>query len=124
MGGKSTVAQVPLPTTAREWIARERAIVELHLHYLTQVWSVDDWKLYNLYKKYLPAQHRAEVDRLLDMIVSGKPGPFRELHETIMATIWDATDWLAVLEVAEGEFDDAAQRAAWEARVARVRALP
>jgi len=123
-GGKAKVVQVPLPPTTRQWTPRERAIVELHLHYLTQVWSVSDWKIYNQYKKHLAPEHRAEVDRLLDMILIGKPGPFRELHETIMAAIWDATDWLAVLDDPKAcDFDDAEQRAAWEARVARVRAI-
>jgi hypothetical protein len=125
-GAKRAVIRTPLPAKTRAWTPRERAIIDLHQHYLTQVWSASDWKVYREYKKHLAPEHRHEVDRLLDLIEFGQPIAFRELHETILATIWDKADWLAVLEdpkLVMSDFDSEELRLGWLLRIARMREL-
>lgn len=125
-GAKQKIVAQPIPAKTRAWTPRERAIVDLHQHYLTQVWSANDWKVYTQYKKHLAPEHRHEVDRVLDLIESGQVAAFRALHETILATIWDREDWLALLEdpkIVLIDFDNDEVRMGWLLRIARLREL-
>ena len=122
MGGakKPPVKRIPLPECAREWSARERAIIDLHFYYLTNVWSLNDWKVYSRYKKHLPKESRFEVDQLVDLMMKHLPREMRAKLEAIFAAVWDAEDWLAVLRSDELATDlDADQRDAWRRKLAR-----
>jgi len=121
MGGakKKAKAYVPLPPCTRTWSARERTIIDLHFYYLTNVWSLNDWKVYSRYKKHLPAESRFEVDQLVDLMMKSLPKEMRAKLEAIFAVVWDAEDWLAVLGSDELARDlDAEQRAAWKRKLA------
>jgi hypothetical protein len=103
-GGRATSKDAP-PAASREktaptraWSARERAVLDLHFHYLTQLWNMNDWKVYNRYKKHLPAQRRREVDELVNLMMTGaSEDELRRALEGILGTIWDADDWNAVI---------------------------
>jgi len=57
--GKSVLPTLPQgPVARRTWSSSERAIVDLHFHYLMNLWSMNDWKVYYRYKKHLPAERR------------------------------------------------------------------
>lgn len=122
-GAKQKIEQVPLAACARAWTDRERAIIDLHFHYLTNVWSLNDWKVYSRYKKHLPRESRFEVDSLVDLMMRKLPREMRAKLEAIFAAVWDADDWLAVITSDELARDlDAAQQVAWRERVARFNA--
>ena len=72
--------------------SRERAIIELHFHYLTNIWSLNDWKVYSRYKKHLPRESRFEVDQLVDLMMRKLPREMRAKLDAIFARIWDADD--------------------------------
>ncbi|HUS28157.1 MAG TPA: hypothetical protein VMZ53_06595 [Kofleriaceae bacterium] len=123
MGGakKRETVHVPLPACAREWSARERTIIDLHFYYLTNVWSLNDWKVYNRYRKHLPAESRFEVDQLVDLMMKDLPREMRAKLDAIFAVVWDAEDWLAVLASEELAHDlDVDDRNAWRQKVADV----
>ena len=123
MGGakkKPAKPRVPIAPSTRTWSARERAIIDLHFYYLTNVWSLNDWKVYNRYKKHLPAESRSEVDELVDLMMRDLPKLMRDKLESILAIVWDAEDWLAVIASDELAADlDVDDRNAWRQRVAR-----
>jgi hypothetical protein len=123
MGGakkKDAKSRVALPPSTRTWSPRERAIIDLHFHYLTNVWSLNDWKVYHRYKKHLPPESRFEVDTLVDLMMRDLPKHMREKLEAIFAVVWDAEDWLAVISSEELARDlDPDHRDAWRQRVAR-----
>ena len=121
---KAREPKPPLPATTRQWSTRERAVVDLHFDYLTSVWTLNDWKLYSRYKKHLPAEFRHEVDRLVDITMRHKSADeVRLLLESILGTVWDADDWLAVIADPElGRYDTVERQHldAWRERVAQV----
>jgi hypothetical protein len=117
---KEAKPRVPLPPPTRTWSPRERVIIDLHFYYLTNVWSLNDWKVYHRYKKHLPAESRFEVDTLVDLMMRDLPKLMRDKLEAILAVVWDAEDWLAVIAHDELARDlDAADQNAWRQRVAR-----
>ena len=124
MGGakkKVPIEHVPLPPCTREWSARERTIIDLHFYYLSNVWSLNDWKVYYAYKKHLPPQSRFEVDSVVDLMMKGLPKEMRAKLDAIFAVIWDAEDWLAVLSNEELARDlEVDERNAWRQKVAGV----
>ena len=119
-GAKNKVTKhVPLKACTREWSARERAIIDLHFYYLTNVWSLNDWKVYSRYKKHLPAESRFEVDQLVDLMMKDLPTAMRAKLEAIFAVVWEAEDWLAVIASDQLARDlEPADRNAWQQRVA------
>lgn len=122
-GAKRTQAKprVALASCERQWSASERAIIDLHFYYLTNVWSLNDWKVYHRYKKHLPAESRFEVDQLVDLMMRNLPKLMRDKLEAIFAAVWDAEDWFAVIASDELARDlDADDQAAWRERVARL----
>lgn len=123
MGGakKRPKVYVPLPVCTRTWSSRERTIIDLHFYYLTNVWSLNDWKVYSRYKKHLPAESRFEVDHLVDLMMKSLPKEMRAKLEAIFAVVWDAEDWLAMLGSDDLARDlDVHERNAWTAKVAGV----
>ena len=126
-GRKAASKQRPTSTLAdktgavRNWSPRERVIVDLHLHYLTQLWSMNDWKVYNRYKRNLPAQRRREVDELINMMMTGASDEeLRRAFEAILATIWDADDWEAMIrdpQLLQNERLEEAQLRDWQRRL-------
>lgn len=122
MGGakkKPAVQYVPLPACTREWTARERAVIDLHFHYLSNVWGLNDWKVVYRYRKHLPRQSRFEVDQLIDLMMKGFPREMRAKLEAIFAVVWDAEDWFALLHSDElGKDLDPDQREAWRRKLA------
>ena len=123
MGGakkKPAVEHVPLPPCTRAWTARERTIIDLHFYYLSNIWSLNDWKIYYRYKKHLPRQSRFEVDGVVDLMMKGLPKQMQAKLESIFAVIWDAEDWLAVISDEKLGADlEPADRDAWRQRVAK-----
>jgi hypothetical protein len=117
---KTSVEHVALPPCTRAWTPRERAIIDVHFYYLSNVWSLNDWHVYYRYKKHLPRESRFEVDSVVDLMMKGQPKLVRAKLESIFAVIWDAEDWLAVLASDELVRDlDADVKTAWKARLAR-----
>jgi hypothetical protein len=117
---RDTKRRVALLPSTRTWSPRERAIIDLHFHYLANVWALNDWKVYYRYKKHLPPESRFEVDTLVDLMMRGQPTLMREKLESIFAAVWDADDWLAVIANEELAGDlDVEDRNAWRQRVAR-----
>jgi hypothetical protein len=80
----------PLPDEARP-------VVDLHVYYWTNVWSMNNWKLYNRYKKHLPAKERSDVDELAGAVGSGAHHEIPERVTSILTRIWAAEDWDAVI---------------------------
>ncbi len=97
--GKSVLPTLPQgPVARRTGSSSERAIVDLHFHYLMNLWSMNDWKVYYRYKKHLPAERRGEVDNLVNMMMTGATDEeVRQALERILATSWDADDWDALI---------------------------
>lgn len=76
------------------WSDTEMHIVDLHFHYMAYLWNMNDWKIYNRYKKHLPAERRGEVDAWINLRMTGASDEtLREALEAILVTIWDADDW-------------------------------
>jgi len=73
------------------------SVLDLHVHYWTFVWSLNNQWLFNLYKKHLPAGERREVDRLGYAVLMGRADEIRELVTTILTRAWSAQDWDAVI---------------------------
>ncbi len=72
-------------------------VLALHVYYWTNVWSMNTWSLYNRYKKHLPASERRDVDALVDAVGRGSPEEIPERVTSILARIWAAEDWDAVI---------------------------
>jgi hypothetical protein len=99
---KPRKAKRATPAARRKWTAAERAVIDAHERYLTEVWDMNNWTLYSRYKKHLPAARRGDVDGLVDVMMNDEPEAFRAALESILAEIWDAEDWgafVAKLEV-------------------------
>lgn len=80
------------------WTDEERATVDRHVVYWAELWSMNGWKLYNRYKKHLPANQRRDVDRLCTAVaVDGDAGVIREQVTSILARIWDREDWEKII---------------------------
>jgi hypothetical protein len=96
-------------------------VLALHVHYWTELFQMNGWKLYNRYKKHLPAERRREVDELCNHVAMGEADSIQRSVEQILATIWKADDWDAAIrdpELVSAEPLDARQRADWQHRLA------
>jgi hypothetical protein len=97
-------------------------VLALHVHYWAELFQMNGWKLYNRYKKHLPAERRREVDELCNHVAMGSDGEvIQRAVEQILATIWTADDWDAAIrdpELVAAEPLDARQRADWQRRLA------
>jgi hypothetical protein len=118
-GAKQKIETVPLAPSIRAWTPAQRAVIDLHFYYLTNVWSLNDWKVYSRYKKHLPRESRFEVDQLVDLMMKDLPREMRAKLDAIFAVIWDAEDWLAVIASDELAHDlEPADQQAWRDKVA------
>lgn len=83
---------------------------------------MNGWKLYNRYKKHLPAERRREVDHLCNHVAMGSDrAEIQGAVEQILSTIWAADDWGAAIrdpELVAAEPLDPSQRADWQRRLA------
>jgi hypothetical protein len=110
-------ARAPSPPAA----AVDRAVLALHVHYWAEIFQMNCWKLYNTYKKHLPAERRREVDQLIDLLgrSSWNPPPkeLERMVEAILAATWHAADWNAAIRdpsLVDDEPTSPEQRAAWQ----------
>lgn len=62
----------PAPSPAHLLDEKQRRLLELHFSYLTEIWNANVWTVYRRYKKHLPRERRAEVDRLCNFVLGGK----------------------------------------------------
>jgi hypothetical protein len=70
----------------------------MHFRYVTEVWDFNNWKIYNRYKRHLPAARRQEVEHLVSRIMSRHPeGEIRAALEAILDSVWEADDWAAAI---------------------------
>jgi hypothetical protein len=90
---ESEVSRSRPPAGRRTWSPQERSIVNLHIRYWSCVFSMNNWTLYKLYKKHLPAPDRREVDALGNAVLLGNDEEIRDRVERILAKIWAATNW-------------------------------
>ena len=112
--------QEPAATeSGKAWTPQERETVELHFEYWRRVWSLNNWRLYNLYKKRLPAARRREVDQLCDALDRGDDATVLGLVQSILASTWEAEDWDACIRDPGLEDNDPDVWAAWMAKVAK-----
>lgn len=106
-------------TTARATV--DAKVLALHVHYWTELFQMNGWKLYNRYKKHLPAERRREVDQLCNHVAVGSDGAeIQRAVEQILASIWTADDWDAAIRepaLVADEPLDARQRADWQRRL-------
>jgi hypothetical protein len=97
-------------------------VLALHVHYWSELFQMNGWKLYNRYRKHLPAERRREVDQLCNRVAMGSDSAeVQRAVEQILATIWTADDWEAAIrdpELVAVEPLDASQRAEWQRRLA------
>lgn len=97
-------------------------VLALHVHYWSELFQMNGWKLYNRYKKHLPAERRREVDQLCNHVAMGSDGAeIQGAVAKILATIWGADDWDAAIrdpELVAVEPLDESQRADWQRRLA------
>lgn len=97
-------------------------VLALHVHYWSELFQMNGWKLYNRYKKHLPAERRREVDQLCNHVAMGSDGAeIQRAVEQILSTIWAADDWDAAIrdpELVAVEPLDPSQRADWQRRLA------
>lgn len=106
----------PMPPPKTSWSDEEKAILDLHCEYWATVFSMNNWKLYNRYKKQLPADQRGDVDGLCNAVAMGDEA-LPQLVKGILARIWPCEDWGAVIRdpaLVDGDAD------VWEAWLARV----
>lgn len=104
--------------TKTEWTGAARQTLALHGAYWSEVWSMNNWKLYNRYKKHLPPDQRADVDRLCDAVAAEDEAAILARVESILARIWPCEDWDRVIRDANLEDGDEGVWAAWRARLA------
>ena len=111
------------PAPARAFSAADRTVIDLHYVYLTQIWSMNGWKLYTRYKKHLPAERRREVDDFINLFMNQAPDTtVRAALDAILAAIWDAADWYAVIRDPAVVADEAYDREGWQALLDRAAA--
>jgi hypothetical protein len=111
----------PKPQARQPRAAIDPRVLALHLHYWSDLFQMNCWKLYKLYKKHLPAERRREVDELCDHVALGEEAKLRRGVETILEAVWNATDWDAAIrdpELVRWEPLSAAQLADWQQRLA------
>ncbi|MFL5353744.1 hypothetical protein [Archangium sp.] len=119
-------AVAPSPGAPRKLSPRQQATLSLHLHYLTTLWNMNNWKLYTRYKRHLPAPRRAEVDDLVSALVEREASD-EELQgrlEAILADTWEAEDWDAFIrnpKLLENEVPSEEQLDDWQRRLAETR---
>src|SRR5664279_1492176 len=88
-----TKQKQPKPQPAAEPVAIDRNVLALHVYYWTEIFQMNGWKLYNRYKKHLPATRRRDVDALGNLVVmGGEPGELEAAVEAILSAIWTADD--------------------------------
>jgi hypothetical protein len=101
--------------------ARARTL-ELHLYYLTELWSMNSWSLYNRYKKHLPKERRPEVDAWINLHMTGASrDALRAALSKLLEGTWEREDWARVIrdpKLLEGEVLTTAQRREWAAMLA------
>jgi hypothetical protein len=113
----------PSPGAPRKPSPRQQATIALHLHYLTTLWSMNNWKLYTRYKRHLPAARRDEVEDLVSALVE-RAASDEELQgrlEAILVDTWEAEDWNAFIrnpKLLEGEVLSEEQLDDWKRRLA------
>lgn len=116
----------PSPGAPRTLSPRQQATLALHLHYLTTLWNMNNWKLYTRYKRHLPAPRRAEVDDLVSALVErgASDEELRERLEAILADTWEAEDWDAFIrdpKLLENEVPSEEQLGDWRRLLAETR---
>lgn len=112
-----TTSTRELGPTKASWTAEEEVTLELHREYWATVFSLNNWKLYNRYKKHLPADERRDVDQLCGAIALGNDDALPGLVKSILARIWSCEDWDAVIR--DPALFDGDERV-WRAWLARV----
>ena len=100
LGGVRVEPTLPEPhPVQRAWTQRDRAILELHFRYFTEVFDFNNWKMCNRYKRHLPAARRQEVEDLLTRIWRRSPeAELRAALEAILDGVWEADDWAAAIQ--------------------------
>jgi hypothetical protein len=115
-------AKAKRPVPSAKGATVDAHVLALHVHYWTELFQMNGWKLYNRYKKHLPAERRREVDQLCNHVAMGSDvAEVQRAVERILATIWTADDWDAAIrdpELVAVEPLDASQRADWQRRLA------
>jgi hypothetical protein len=115
-GGGAAPSQ-PLPSPKTSWTAQEKQTLALHCSYWSEVWSMNNFRLYNCYKKHLRAAERPDVDRLADAVARGDTAEIGTLVSSILARIWTAEDWDKIVrdpKLVDGDDDEWSQ---WRARL-------
>lgn len=112
----------PLAPAKESWTEEDEAILDLHREYWATVFSMNNWKLYNRYKKHLPSDQRRDVDQLCSAVAMGDGDQLHQLTKSILARIWSCEDWDVVIRDPalidnEGDVWDE-----WQARVSSSRA--
>ena len=83
----------PAVVSAKEsWGKKEGATVDLHCEYWSTVFSMNNWKLYNRYKKHLPADQRRDVDERCNAVAMGNDDELANRVRGILARVWDRED--------------------------------
>jgi hypothetical protein len=73
-------------------------VLALHVYYWTKLFELNNWTLYELYQKHLPADRRHEVDDLINLMMTRSPAfEIERAIESILVAVWDAEDWNAVI---------------------------
>ena len=126
VASKARATSVPKATPVPEAAPAatvDRGVLALHVHYWSELFQANNWILYKLYKKHLPAERRREVDRLGDLVMmGGEPEDFERAISAILGAIWTAADWAAAIRdpaILADEPLSAEQLADWQARLAR-----
>ncbi len=92
----TVVASLAMSPPKVSWNERESATVDLHSEYWSTVFSMNNWKLYNRYKKHLPADQRRNVDELCNAVAMGNDDVADRVRG-ILARVWECEDWNAVI---------------------------
>jgi hypothetical protein len=85
------------PPPKESWSEKDKATLDLHCEYWAAVFSMNNWKLYNRYKKHLPADERRGVDELCNAVAVGDDPQVHQRVKRILARIWACEDWDAVI---------------------------
>lgn len=99
------------------WLPQERQTLALHVSYWADVFCMNNFRLYNCYKKHLPAAERADVDRLCDAVARGDTAEIQKSVESILARIWNAEEWDKIIRDPKLVDGDEEEWAAWRARL-------
>jgi hypothetical protein len=111
-------ARTTASSPKESWTEKEIATVDLHREYWATVFSMNNWKLYNRYKKHLPADRRREVDELCNAVAMGDDEQVRQLVKGILARIWSCEDWDAIIRAPALVDGDEDAWVEWLARLA------